>query len=138
MELLMSETTEMTISLHLFFIFLTTSAVIVNLVTVFVFKDFIKVAKIIKLVTPMFHFFLSTVIFTGLILAVFIKRYFTFEIALMVIVSLLMLGLEITRYVKQKRGLKGGDEQKAAFVSFAKKVYVLDIVLLCITYLVSA
>ncbi len=133
----MIETTEMAVSLHLAFIFLTMLALGVNLVTVFVFKEFEKIAKNIKLVTPMLHFFLSSVIFTGIILAVFLKHYFSALIALMVLGAGIVLTLEIIRFVKQKKALKNPTLQ-APFLSYVRKIYLIDTGILIALYFGAA
>ena len=130
----MQETMGMTTSFHLFFLFLVAMAVFVNLTSVFMFIVFDKVEKIIKFITPAFHFFLSTVIFTGLILAVFVERYFGSDIVLMVLATIAILGLEITRYVKQKKALKNPTSREP-FLIFAKSVYIFDVVILGVVYL---
>jgi len=76
------------------------------------------------------------VIYTGTIVA-FYAQHFSLTIALMIPASIFLLVIEIKRYKKQ-RVIKVGDVKlQEEFYVYAKKIYIIEIAVLAMVYIIS-
>lgn len=124
------------ISTHIYAIYLFLLVMIFNLYSVFSSKDFISLAKRLKFMTPIYHLMNAIVIYTGTIVA-FYAQTFSVTIALMIPASIFLLVIEIKRYKKQ-RVIKSNDIQlQKEFYPYAKKIYLIEISVLILVYLIS-
>ncbi len=109
---------------------------IFNFYSVVSVKEFIKLAKRLKFMTPIYHLTNAIVMYTGAIVAAYANT-FSFTIGLMIPTSIFLLVIEIKRY-KKMRVIKTGDKQlQEEFVVYAKKIYTIEIMVLVAVYIIS-
>ena len=124
------------IATHVFTIFLFLAIMIFNFYSVSTVKDFMKLAKRLKFMTPVYHVTNAIAIYTGTIVA-FYAREFSFTIMLMIIASIFLLVIEIKRY-KKMRVIKTTDlDLQKDFFIFAKKIYTIEISVIVLVYILS-
>ena len=85
------------IDTHVFFIYLFLSVMIVNFYSVYNINNFIKLAKRLKYLTPLYHTLNAIIIYTGTIVA-FYEKVFSFTIFIMIAASIAVMVLEIKRF----------------------------------------
>lgn len=121
---------------HLYAIYIFLAIMLVNIYSVYTQKNFIKLAKRLRFMTPLFHLSNAIIIYTGAIIAAY-HHQFSFTIFLMIAASIFIMVLEIKRYKKQ-RVIKSDDPQRQEeFYVFAKKIYTIELAVLAVTYVVS-
>ena len=124
------------ISTHIYTIHIFLAIMLFNLYSVVSSKDFISLAKRLKFMTPVYHLSNAIVIYTGTIVA-FYAQQFSLTIALMIPASIFLLVIEIKRYKKQ-RVIKVGDTKlQEDFYAYAKKIYLIEISVLVLVYVIS-
>ncbi len=119
---------------HIYALFLFLSIMILNLYFVLTQKNFMVLAKRLKLMTPLYHLTNAIVIYTGAIIAAYFQM-FSLKIALMIAVSIFLMVLEIKRYKKQRVIKSTNTQLQEQFYIFAKKVYTAEITVLITAYL---
>ncbi len=120
---------------HIYMVYAFLVIMLLNLYSVLTVKDFMTLAKRLKFMTPIYHVSNAVVIYTGAIVAAF-RQTFTMDMAIMIVASILLMVLEIKRYKKQ-RVIKSSDVAlQEQFYSYAKKIYIAEIVVLIATYLI--
>lgn len=124
------------IDTHVYVIYFFLAVMLFNLYSVTTQKDFIKLAKRLKFMTPLYHLTNAIVIYTGTIVA-FYAQHFSITIALMIPASIFLLVIEIKRY-KKMRVIKVADTQlQVEFYKYAKKIYTIEIGVLVAVYIIS-
>ena len=124
------------IATHIYAIYLFLTIMIFNFYSVFTVSDFIKLAKRLKFMTPVYHLTNAVVIYTGMIVSAY-AREFSITIILMIIASIFLLVIEIKRY-KKMRVIKTTEvELQEEFVKFARKIYTIEIMVLVLVYIIS-
>lgn len=124
------------IDTHVYVIYFFLAVMLFNLYSVTTQKDFIKLAKRLKFMTPLYHLTNAIVIYTGTIVA-FYAQHFSITIALMIPASIFLLVIEIKRY-KKMRVIKFADTQlQDEFYKYAKKIYTIEIGVLVAVYIIS-
>ncbi len=124
------------IDTHVYVIYFFLAVMLFNLYSVTTQKDFIKLAKRLKFMTPLYHLTNAIVIYTGTIVA-FYAQHFSLTIALMIPASIFLLVIEIKRY-KKMRVIKFADTQlQEEFYKYAKKIYTIEIGVLVAVYIIS-
>ena len=121
---------------HVYTIYIFLAIMIFNLYSVMSAKNFIKLAKRLKFMTPLYHFTNAVVMYTGAIVAAY-ANYFSWTVALMIPASIFLLVIEIKRY-KKMRIIKTKDlKLQEEFVIYAKKIYTIEIMVLVAVYMIS-
>lgn len=124
------------IDTHVYVIYFFLAVMLFNLYSVVTQKDFIKLAKRLKFMTPLYHLTNAIIIYTGTIVA-FHAQYFSLTIALMIPASIFLLVIEIKRY-KKMRVIKTTDKQlQEEFYVYARKIYTIEISVLVLVYIIS-
>ncbi len=124
------------IQTHVIAIYIFLIIMILNFYSVISAKDFIKLAKRLKFMTPLYHFSNAVIMYTGAIIA-FYATTFSFTIGLMIPASIFLLVIEIKRY-KKMRVIKSGDTKlQEEFIVYAKKIYTIEILVLIAVYIIS-
>ena len=124
------------ITTHVYVIYFFLAVMLFNLYLVVTQKDFIKLAKRLKFMTPLYHLTNAIIIYTGTIVA-FHAQYFSLTIALMIPASIFLLVIEIKRY-KKMRIIKTTDKQlQDEFYVYARKIYTIEISVLVLVYIIS-
>lgn len=121
---------------HVYTIYLFLAIMIFNFYSVSTSTNFIKLAKRLRFMTPLYHFTNAIVIYTGSIVAAY-AHAFSFTIGLMIPAGIFLLVIEIKRY-KKMRVIKTSDIQlQEEFIIYAKKIYTIEILVLVSTYIIS-
>ena len=124
------------INTHVYVIYFFLAIMLFNLYSVTTQKDFIKLAKRLKFMTPLYHLTNAVVIYTGTIVA-FYAQHFSLTIALMIPASIFLLVIEIKRY-KKMRIIKSADlGLQEEFYKYAKKIYTIEISVIVLVYIIS-
>lgn len=124
------------IQTHVYTIYIFLAIMIFNFYSVSTVKDFIKLAKRLKFMTPIYHLTNAVVMYTGAIIAAFATT-FSITIALMIPASIFLLVIEIKRY-KKMRVIKSGDvAAQDEFYKYAKKIYTIEVCVLIAVYIIS-
>lgn len=124
------------IQTHVLAVYIFLIIMIFNFYSVVSVKDFIKLAKRLKFMTPLYHFSNAVIMYTGAIVA-FYATTFSFTIGLMIPASIFLLVIEIKRY-KKMRVIKSDDVKlQEEFLVYAKKIYTIEIMVLIAVYIIS-
>ncbi|PLY09560.1 MAG: hypothetical protein C0626_11375 [Arcobacter sp.] len=124
------------IDTHVFFIYIFISVMIINFYSVYNIGNFVKLAKRLKFLTPLYHTLNAVIIYTGTIVA-FYEKIFSFTIFIMIAASIAVMVLEIKRF-KKMRVIKVADiELQEEFLKFSRKIYLIEIVIIISTYIIS-
>ncbi|WP_121627534.1 hypothetical protein [Poseidonibacter antarcticus] len=124
------------ITTHVYVIYFFLAVMLFNLYSVLTQKEFIKLAKRLKAMTPLYHLTNAIVIYTGTIVA-FYAQVMSVTIFLMIPASIFLLVIEIKRY-KKMRVIKFADvKAQEEFYKYAKKIYIIEISVITSIYLIS-
>lgn len=133
----MQDMIEMSIMLHVVFIYAMVFLGCINLYFILRGDGFVNFTKKIKFVSPQYYMMLSAIFFTGLIVLGVSRFDMTWSIVLMIIAWLLIFILSIKSFKIYKRThIKNIDSQNA-YKKFAIKKYSIDIFLLVIVSIIS-
>ena len=121
---------------HVYTLFFFLTIMIFNLYCVLSIKDFIKLAKRLKFMTPIYHLTNAIVIYTGMIVSAY-THDMSYTVILMIPVAIFLLVIEIKRY-KRMRVIKSNNiELQEAFYIYAKKIYIIEISVLISMYIIA-
>lgn len=124
------------ITTHVYTIYFFLAIMLFNLYSVVSVKDFMKLAKRLKFMTPLYHLTNAIVMYTGAIVA-FYAHAMSFTIFIMIPTSIFLLVIEIKRY-KKMRVIKSGDKElQQEFYKYARKIYTIEIMVLVSIYIIS-
>lgn len=124
------------IQTHIYTIYIFLFVMLLNLYFVITDKNFISIAKKLKFMTPIYHLINTIVIYTGTMIIVYNKQ-FSLTIVFMIIASIFLLVIEIKRY-KKMRVIKSQDTKlQEDFYKYAKKIYIIEILVLVLVYIIS-
>ncbi len=121
---------------HVYTIYFFLAIMLFNLYSVSKEKEFIVLAKRLKIMTPLYHLTNAIVIYTGTIVA-FYAQIFSFTIALMIPASIFLLVIEIKRYKKMRVIKHDQIELQNEFYAYAKKIYTIEISVIIAVYIIS-
>ena len=121
---------------HVYTIYFFLAIMLFNLYSVSKEKEFIVLAKRLKIMTPLYHLTNAIVIYTGTIVA-FYAQVFSFTIALMIPASIFLLVIEIKRYKKMRVIKHDQIELQNEFYAYAKKIYTIEISVIIAVYIIS-
>ncbi|HIP30715.1 MAG TPA: hypothetical protein EYG93_01400 [Sulfurospirillum arcachonense] len=120
----MEELVTTAIKYHQYFIGAMLIIALINLYFIFTCKEF---SKKVKKVNPVYYAMLASVAFTGILVLGINSFHMTHAVYLMLVVFLVIFVMSMKLFKKYKYG--SPDEYRA----FAKKKYILDIVLIVAT-----
>jgi len=121
---------------HVYMIYFLFAIMVFNLIAVNVIKDFVKLSRLLRGMTPLYHLVNAMVIYTGMIVSAYV-RDLSPTVILMICAGIFILVIEIKRY-KKMRIIKIADiELQAQFYSYAKKIYIIEITVLVFVYIIS-
>lgn len=124
------------VTTHIFIIYILFGIMFFNLMSVFFIKDFVKLAKLLRLMTPLYHMINGMIIYTGTIVAAYTKDMSP-TVILMIAAGIFILVIEIKRY-KKMRVIKSTDTVlQEKFYIYAKKIYCIEMTVLIFVYIVS-
>lgn len=121
---------------HVYAIYFFLAIMLFNLYSVYSANDFIRLARRLKFMTPVYHLSNAIVMYTGAIVAMY-AHVFSFTVALMIPASIFLLVIEIKRY-KKMRVIKSSDiKLQEEFLVYARKIYLIEIMTLITVYIIS-
>ncbi|OUR74988.1 hypothetical protein A9Q76_00110 [Arcobacter sp. 31_11_sub10_T18] len=121
---------------HVYMIYFLFAIMVFNLIAVNVIKDFVKLSRLLRGMTPLYHLVNAMVIYTGMIVSAYV-RDLSPTVILMIFAGIFILVIEIKRY-KKMRIIKIADiELQTQFYSYAKKIYMIEIAVLVFVYIIS-
>ena len=121
---------------HEYIIYILLGIMIFNFCAVSTIKDFVKLAKTLKLMTPLYHLINAMIIYTGVIVSAY-TRDISPSVIFMIIAAIFILVIEIKRY-KKMRVIKVGDiTLQKQFYAYAKKIYLIEIGVLIFVYILA-
>lgn len=121
---------------HVFIIYLIFGVMLFNVAVVYSVKSFIKLAKILKFMTPLYHMLNAMIIYTGAIVSAY-ARDLSPTVILMIAASIAIMVLEIKRF-KKMRVIKSDElEKQEEFKLFAKKIYTAEILIVVATFILA-
>ncbi|PHO13497.1 hypothetical protein CPG38_01980 [Malaciobacter marinus] len=124
------------ITTHVYAIFFFLAIILFNFYSLIFVKDFIKLAKRLKLTTPVYHLSNAVIMYTGAIVSAY-ARSFSFTIIIMIAASIFLLVIEIKRY-KKMRVIKSTDiKAQEEFIPYAKNIYTIELLVLVSVYIIS-
>lgn len=126
----------LSITTHIYLIYIFSSIMFFNLILVLILKDFIKLAKLLRFMTPLYHLINAMIIYTGVIIWVTMKS-FDLTILFMIIGSIFLLVIEIKRYKKMRVITSKNIQGQKEFYSYAKKIYIIELFVIFTIYLIS-
>jgi len=121
---------------HVGGIFLLLGVILFNFYSVVKIENFLELSKRLRLMTPIFHTLNLVVAYTGAIVAAF-SHDLSITVILMSITTIFVMVLEIKRYKKMRVIKLAEIEKQNEFRAFAKKIYILEISALIITFVIS-
>jgi len=124
------------IDTHVYTIYFFLGIMLFNLYSVITQKDFIKLARRLKFMTPLYHLTNAIVIYTGAIVA-FYAHAMSVTIFLMIPTSIFLLVIEIKRYKKMRIIQSKDIELQEEFYKYARKIYTIEIMVLVSIYIIS-
>ena len=124
------------IDTHVYVIYFFLAIMLFNLYSVLTQKEFIRLAKRLRAMTPLYHVTNAIVIYTGAIVA-FYAHAMSITIFLMIPAAIFLLVIEIKRY-KKMRVIKLGDiKLQEEFYLYARKIYIIEISVIVSIYIIS-
>lgn len=121
---------------HVYTIYILFGIMFFNLIAVTVIKDFLKLAKLLRFMTPLYHLINAMIIYTGAIVSAYTKDISP-TVILMIAAGIFILVIEIKRY-KKMRVIKTTDiVLQQQFYVYARKIYMIEIAVLILTYTVA-
>ncbi|MFP4332270.1 MAG: hypothetical protein ACLFQJ_03140 [Campylobacterales bacterium] len=125
----------LTRDLHEFFSITLFLIPLYNLYILYTKKNFIALAKRVRLFTPLYFAIIAAVTLTGFNLSAFLRDFNSPHVLIMIFSTLIIFILEIKKY-KKIRIIKSKEyDKQKVFIAFAKKKYYLDLFLLTISAL---
>ena len=124
------------VTAHIYTIYILLGIMAFNFFAVSTIKDFVKLAKLLRIMTPLYHMINAMVIYTGAIVAAH-THDISPTVILMIAAAIFIMVIEIKRY-KKMRVIKTTDiTLQQEFYIYAKKIYRIEIVVLILTYTVA-
>lgn len=121
---------------HVYTIYFFLAIMLFNFYSVSREKDFMTLAKRLRVMTPLYHLTNAIVIYTGTIVA-FYAQIMSITIFLMIPASIFLLVIEIKRYKKMRVIKLDNIQAQEEFYKFAKKVYTIEIMVIVSIYIIS-
>ena len=124
------------VTTHVYAIIILLFVMVYNLFNVLKTKEFIPLAQKLRFMTPIYHTINAIVAYTGGTVAAF-SHDLSITVILMIATTIFVMVLEIKRY-KKMRVIKSNDyEKQEEFRQFARKIYMVEIAALVLTYVVA-
>ncbi|RXJ99247.1 hypothetical protein CRU98_07765 [Arcobacter sp. CECT 8986] len=119
---------------HIYAIYLFIIIMLFNFYSVISVDDFMKLARRLKFMTPLYHLTNAVIMYSGAIIAAY-AHSFSLKVILMIPASIFLMVIEIKRY-KKMRVIKSSDENlQNEFRAYAKKIYKIELAVLVAVFL---
>jgi hypothetical protein len=124
------------IDTHVYAILFFLAIMLFNLYSVISVKEFIRLSKRLRFMTPLYHLTNAIIIYTGMIVA-FYMHAMNITILLMIPSAIFLLVIEIKRYKKMRVIKLDQIQLQEEFYKYAKKIYIIEISVLSSVYIFS-
>ncbi len=124
------------IDTHVYAILFFLAIMLFNLYSVISVKEFIRLSKRLRFMTPLYHLTNAIIIYTGMIVA-FYMHAMNITILLMIPSAIFLLVIEIKRYKKMRVIKLDQIQLQEEFYKYAKKIYIIEISVLTSIYIIS-
>lgn len=114
----------MSIKLHQYFIGAMLCIAFINLYLIFSYEDF---SQKVKMINPIYYMFFTAIGFTGILVLGVNQLHVSHAVALMIVVFLVIFIMSMKLFKVYKY------QSKEKYRSFAKKKYIIDIILIIVT-----
>ncbi len=121
---------------HIYAIYIFLAIILFNFYSVTTQKNFIKLSKRLKIMTPMYHLSNAVIMYTGAIISAYAKD-FNLTVILMLSASIFLLVIEIKRYKKMRVIKSYNIALQEKFIPYAKKIYAIEAIILVFVYIIS-
>ncbi|AXH08737.1 putative membrane protein [Malaciobacter halophilus] len=124
------------VTTHVYAIYFFLIIILFNFYSLVTVKNFVKLGKRLKIMTPLYHLSNAVIMYTGAIVSAY-AHHFSFTVILMIAASIFLLVIEIKRY-KKMRVIKSTDTKlQEEFIPYAKKIYTIELSVLVAVYIIS-
>lgn len=124
------------VTTHIYAIYVFLAIILFNFYSVSTVKEFVRLGKRLKFMTPIYHLSNAIIMYTGAIVSAY-SHDLNLTVILMIAASVFLLVIEIKRY-KKMRVIKSKDiKQQGEFVVYAKKIYAIELAVLVAVYIIS-
>ncbi len=133
----MNELFNTTLIFHTAFVGILFIMAIVNYFVINDKLDYKGLVKRVRTILPVYYMFLTTVLFTGLVLLGVSKFTIHHSAYLMIVVWFVILMMTIRRYKKFKSLRSDDKRRRGRFVRFSKRKHLIDMVLIIVTVVIA-
>ena len=133
----MDELFNTTLKFHATFVGILSVMAIINYFVINDKLDYKMLVKRVRIILPIYYMFLTTVLFTGLVLLGVAKFTIHHSVYLMIVVWFVILMMTIRRYKKFKSLRSDDKRRRGRFVRFSKRKHLIDIALIIVTMVIA-
>lgn len=126
----------LSIQTHIYTIYALIVVIFINFYNVLKTKEFIPLVKKLKFTTPLYHMINAMVAYSGGIVAAY-SHDLSLAVILMIATAIFIMVLEIKRYKKMRVIKVNETEKQQEFITYVKKIYILELSAIVITYIVA-
>lgn len=119
---------------HIYAIYLFIIIMLFNFYSVISVDDFMKLARRLKFMTPLYHLTNAIIMYSGAIIAAY-AHSFSLKVILMIPASIFLMVIEIKRYKKMRVIKSSDDNLQNEFKAYAKKIYKIELAVLVVVFL---
>lgn len=121
---------------HVYMIYCLLGIIVFNFLTVLFSSNFISLAKKLRFMTPLFHFFNACIAYTGAIVSAYVHDLSP-TVILMIACSIFIMILEIKRYKKMRVITSDNIQAQFEFKLYARKIYTIEFSTIILVYIIS-
>lgn len=121
---------------HVYMIYCLLGIIVFNFLTVLFSSNYIGLAKKLRFMTPLFHFFNACIAYTGAIVSAYVHDLSP-TVVLMIATTIFIMVLEIKRYKKMRVITSDNIEAQFQFKLFARKIYLVEFSAIVAVYIIS-
>ncbi len=133
----MQQLLQLSTKIHIISIFFTLCIILLFIFTFYKEKDYVVLTRKYERYTLFYYFFLSSIIFTGLILFTLIHFQFSLKVSLMILATIHLIVTSIKLYIKFKQSRLKDKESQKTFITYTRKKFIIDATILIIIGILS-
>ncbi len=133
----MQQLLQLSTKIHIISIFFTLCIILLFIFTFYKEKDYVILTRKYERYTLFYYFFLSSIIFTGLILFTLIHFQFSLKVSLMILATIHLIVTSIKLYIKFKQSRLKDKESQKTFITYTRKKFIIDATILIIIGILS-
>lgn len=121
---------------HVYMIYCLLGIIVFNFLTILFSSNFISLAKKLRFMTPLFHFFNACIAYTGAIVSAYVHDLSP-TVILMIACSIFIMILEIKRYKKMRVITSENIQAQFEFKLYGRKIYMIEFSAIIFVYIIS-